>query len=44
MTPPHPFWQRGFYDNVIRDERMPHQFRVYIDNNPSQWAADRCHP
>jgi putative transposase len=42
-TPSAPIWQGRFYDNIIHNEQMLDRFRFYIDNNPSQWAADRYH-
>ena len=35
-----PFWQRGFYDHVIRDESDLHHHRQYVRNNPPKWALD----
>ena len=30
------FWQRDFYDHVIRDETDLEQKRTYIRNNPNK--------
>lgn len=38
------FWQRDFYDRVIRDEGELERIRTYIYNNPAAWDADRLHP
>ncbi len=29
------FWQRNYYEHVIRNEKALHNIRKYIDNNPS---------
>ena len=34
------FWQRSFYDHIIRDERDPERIRTYIVNNPANWTTD----
>ena len=33
-------WQRNYWEHVIRDERELHKCRVYIENNPANWAED----
>jgi putative transposase len=33
-------WQRGYYEHVIRNEKALDRIRVYIANNPPQWADD----
>jgi putative transposase len=43
-TPQASVWQDRFHDNIIWNEPMLNRFRFYIENNPSQWAADRHHP
>jgi putative transposase len=40
-TPKARFWQRGYYDRVIRGPRELDAIRRYIRNNPARWAADR---
>ncbi|MBM3817518.1 MAG: hypothetical protein FJW14_00680 [Acidimicrobiia bacterium] len=37
---PPPFWQRGYYDHVIRDEAALLRLRQYILDNPARWAED----
>jgi putative transposase len=32
------FWQRGFYEHVIRSDKALDQCREYILNNPLQWS------
>jgi Transposase and inactivated derivatives len=34
------FWQRSYYDHVIRDENDYLNRWNYIDGNPSRWAED----
>jgi hypothetical protein len=34
-------WQRNYYEHVIRDEREWEAIRLYIRENPDQWAFDR---
>jgi REP element-mobilizing transposase RayT len=43
-TPGCPFWQRGFYDHVVRNERDLNAVREYVANNPLKWALDRDNP
>jgi len=37
-------WQSGFYEEVIRDERMLDNARQYIRNNPVKWDMDHDNP
>ena len=37
-------WQTGFYDRVIRDHSELERVRLYIRNNPAQWALDHENP
>jgi REP element-mobilizing transposase RayT len=39
-----PFWQRNFWDHIIRNERALVAIRNYIINNPIHWEADRLYP
>ena len=39
-----PFWQRGFYDHIIRDERSLDAIREYIVDNPRRWGEDSENP
>jgi putative transposase len=32
-----PFWQRGYYEHIIRNEAELDRIRNYISNNPAQW-------
>ena len=38
------FWQRSFYDHVIRDDDELQIIRQYIIDNPRQWQLDRENP
>jgi REP element-mobilizing transposase RayT len=37
------FWQRSFYDHVIRDEVDLYNHRRYILENPLKWELDEYH-
>lgn len=41
VNAPHPLWQRGFYERVIRDSQELDNICAYIHNNPAQWELDR---
>jgi REP element-mobilizing transposase RayT len=43
-TPGVKFWQRSFYDRIIRDERDLDIIRTYIHNNALKWEDDRDNP
>jgi REP element-mobilizing transposase RayT len=38
------FWQRGYWDRIIRNERELQAIRTYIINNPANWDKDQLHP
>ena len=38
------FWQRGFYEHIIRNERALKAIREYIMHNPANWVEDKLHP
>ena len=40
-TPGVPFWQRNYYEHIIRSEDELNRIREYIINNPSQWKSDK---
>jgi REP element-mobilizing transposase RayT len=40
----HPFWQRNYYEHVIRNEEEMSRIREYIRNNPLKWELDRENP
>lgn len=35
------FWQRNYYEHIIRNERELQAIRLYIRHNPDNWALDR---
>ncbi len=43
-TPGGDFWQRSFYDHIIRNQGELDAIREYIRYNPLNWALDRDHP
>ena len=43
-TPGIKFWQRNYYEHIIRNERELDTLREYIVNNPKQWEIDQLHP
>jgi REP element-mobilizing transposase RayT len=43
-TPGMSFWQRNYYERIIRDETELNYIRQYIINNPMQWEMDRENP
>lgn len=38
------FWQRNYYEHIIRNERALQAIRTYILNNPINWNKDQLHP
>jgi putative transposase len=38
------FWQRSYYEHIIRNERELLRIREYILNNPPKWCLDRENP
>jgi len=38
------FWQRSYYDHIIRNESELNRIREYIQNNPLKWQLDRENP
>jgi len=39
-----PFWQRNYYEHIIRSEEKINQIRQYILDNPAKWAEDPNNP
>jgi REP element-mobilizing transposase RayT len=39
-TPRAPFWQRGYYEHVLRDEGDLEKIRTYVAQNPLSWELD----
>ncbi len=40
-TPGQSFWQRNYYEHVIRNEQDLHETRTYIRENPIKWEIDQ---
>ncbi len=38
------FWQRNYYEHIIRDAADYENHRQYILTNPAQWTDDKNHP
>jgi hypothetical protein len=38
------FWQRNYYEHIIRNEGELERIREYIVNNPLRWHLDRQNP
>jgi putative transposase len=38
------FWQRNYYEHIIRDEYDLNSIREYIVNNPLKWEFDKENP
>ena len=43
-TPGARFWQRNYWEHVIRDETDLNRVRRYIQTNPLRWVDDQLHP
>jgi REP element-mobilizing transposase RayT len=43
-TPGGRFWQRNYYDHVIREETSLDRLRNYVVENPLRWELDQLHP
>ncbi len=39
-----PFWQRNYYERIIRDDVELNRIRQYIVDNPRMWAEDPNNP
>lgn len=39
-----PFWQRNYYEHIIRNDVALNRIRAYIANNPANWAQDEENP
>ena len=40
-TPGVSFWQRSYYEHIIRNENELNRIREYIIYNPARWSLDR---
>ncbi len=36
-----PFWQKNYYEHIIRNDRAWNAIAWYINNNPLHWQLDR---
>lgn len=43
-TPGVSFWQRNYWEHVVRDEIDLNRIRQYIENNPLRWHEDQLNP
>lgn len=43
-TPGRRFWQKNYYEHVIRNDKDLRLAREYIENNPLKWELDRENP
>ncbi len=43
-TPGQAFWQRNYYEHIIRDDQELAYIREYVALNPSQWDTDEENP
>jgi putative transposase len=43
-TPGNRFWQRNYYEHIIRNDNELNNIRDYIQNNVLQWAFDKDNP
>ena len=43
-TPGEKFWQRNYYEHIIRDEKDYETIYEYIRANPLRWEEDDYHP
>ena len=39
-----PFWQRNYFERVVRDDEELERIRAYIVENPARWAEDEENP
>jgi len=44
LTSGGPFWQRNYYEHIIRNEEELAEVREYILNNPVRWNEDENNP
>jgi putative transposase len=35
------FWQRDYYEHIIRNEKAYQNISLYIENNPQKWMIDK---
>ncbi|HEY8598013.1 MAG TPA: transposase [Thermomicrobiales bacterium] len=37
------FWQRGYYEHIVRNEHSLARLQTYIAENPQRWAMDQLY-
>jgi REP element-mobilizing transposase RayT len=42
-APGAPFWQKNYYEQIIRNQRQLDAIRRYIESNPANWSRDRLY-
>lgn len=40
----HRFWQRNYFEHIIRNDKSLNRIRDYIINYPLKWEEDQNHP
>ena len=43
-TPGVRFWQRNYWEHIVRNEASLNRIRAYIVDNPARWMEDQLHP
>lgn len=43
-TPGQPVWQRNYYEHIVRNDEEWENIRLYVNNNPQEWARDVENP
>jgi len=43
-TPGCQFWQRNYYEHIVRDDDDLNRIRAYIRENPLNWGKDKNNP
>ena len=39
-----PFWQRNYYEHIIRSQKSLEAIREYVESNPTNWLLDMDNP
>ena len=43
-TPGQSFWQRNYFEHIIRNDNDFYEIRKYINDNPRKWEDDKYNP
>jgi len=43
-TPGARFWQRNYWEHIVRNEADLGAIRQYVETNPTRWTDDQLHP